>query len=451
MKKMGGYNPFGAPAPPVRRPSVQTQEQAEVEQENAAPLEIPESIVAKSQSEEIEQVEDEAARRRRIAEKMSKMGGFNPFGAPAPRKADPVLPSESTHDHEESVDERPIDRSTRQSVPMKPVRAPPVPKGSHLANVEVSEEHPADQSARPSQPLMPSRAPPVPKLPPLAYDEEDESVLPKDHFETKRDEELPPSIPSRPNRAAPIPEPVEEETSFIDGASDEEVQVEGETSFIEELSEDEEEKDEEEAPPVPSRATRPAPLAPLEREDEQPTVDEAPPVVPIQSGRERPSIPPPPPLALEREVERATIDEAPPVPDRSARDRRSFQIPPPPPLNAAAEEEKEAEDSREGASTPIPRRTSFMDFSEEAEEEEEAPPPPPPRRPPVPAVPAVNRAQPEAAPSQPQHTRCKFIRHRATALLNLLRSSSRTKAVDHEFVRSSSIVYKLRRRAKCAV
>jgi hypothetical protein len=98
-----------------------------------------------------------------------------------------------------------------------------------------------------------------------------------------------------------------------------------------------------------------------------------------------------------------TMDDTPPAtPRRSSQDV---------PLVVEEKEEGSDSGSRDGASTPIPRRMSFMDFSEDAEDEEtkederreeEAPPPPPPKRPPVPVpVPRTNslEAQPQTVRS----------------------------------------------------
>jgi hypothetical protein len=93
MKKLGGFNPFG---PASHQPQSQKTSASSPQDENAESSASTTSP-SEARTEEAEEEEDEPSRRRRIAEKMSKMGGFNPFGAPMPqRKAiDPILPEEN--------------------------------------------------------------------------------------------------------------------------------------------------------------------------------------------------------------------------------------------------------------------------------------------------------------------------------------------------------------------
>ncbi|CAK5272351.1 unnamed protein product [Mycena citricolor] len=75
MAKMGGFNPFAArPVPGARKESQEEREPARDEEK----AEERERGVDEEQEEE-----DEAARKRRVMEKMAKMGGFNPFAARA--------------------------------------------------------------------------------------------------------------------------------------------------------------------------------------------------------------------------------------------------------------------------------------------------------------------------------------------------------------------------------
>ncbi|KAL0961504.1 hypothetical protein HGRIS_006445 [Hohenbuehelia grisea] len=89
VAKMGGFNPLPSHAvrspPPVSpdavdSPSGQSSERGEEE----APEALSPGLEQKAEDPAEEDEEEEAARRKRVAERLAKMGGFNPFQAPPP-------------------------------------------------------------------------------------------------------------------------------------------------------------------------------------------------------------------------------------------------------------------------------------------------------------------------------------------------------------------------------
>ncbi|TFK34773.1 hypothetical protein BDQ12DRAFT_338071 [Crucibulum laeve] len=155
LAKMGGINPFAAPRPPQRKPSTSSEDSPPtsppaVKRDSVGSIEIPkrkgsqhvadvpEEVDAEEEGEEevddthgkskadisegpaeetveeappvaeLTEEEEEEARRKRVAEKLAKMGGINPFSMPPQRK-----PSSSSED-----------------VVSPTARSPPVKRGS---------------------------------------------------------------------------------------------------------------------------------------------------------------------------------------------------------------------------------------------------------------------------------------------------------------------------------
>ena len=128
IAKMGGMNPFGAAPPFSRGPPKVPQRQVlraeedqeehtsysppvdEVEAENDEEVsaDVAEEYTAPAGADEGER-DEEVARKRRIAEKMSKMGGRNPFVAvPSFQAPSPPPPRQaSSHDSEPIQDDHP--------------------------------------------------------------------------------------------------------------------------------------------------------------------------------------------------------------------------------------------------------------------------------------------------------------------------------------------------------
>ncbi|KAJ7075807.1 hypothetical protein B0H15DRAFT_615443 [Mycena belliarum] len=93
MARMGGVNPLGGrPSPPVRKATTDAEvsvparkptgdEQAHDEQDQHQPMHEESQGPEQQEPEEVDEEAEEAARRRRVMERMSKMGGVNPFAA----------------------------------------------------------------------------------------------------------------------------------------------------------------------------------------------------------------------------------------------------------------------------------------------------------------------------------------------------------------------------------
>jgi hypothetical protein len=100
-----------------------TQEETEVEPVVVPELDEDETPVAQAEEED----EDETARRQRVAERVAKMGGFNPFGGQPMRS--PTLEDEpSDVERKESSGAIPIESEgmTLQSQPAATAE-PPIP------------------------------------------------------------------------------------------------------------------------------------------------------------------------------------------------------------------------------------------------------------------------------------------------------------------------------------
>jgi hypothetical protein len=375
MKKIGGFNPFGPGTQQTQR--VQPQPEVEVQRMTGQPKSEATSEKGQSPTGAVgndEEEEEEAARRRRIAEKMSKIGGFNPFGAPAPtiqRKVTNPLPSPLI------LEENPKKSGEEELI----------------AGVEEEEQ---------STPEVPDPETGTNSGASLSDDDNDTDDLP---------DLPPPPVPSRHMRRSHPLIPAHNTTEPARFGDDDDEDEAHEDVLDEPEVGMEEEREENIPPPVPKRISRPIPPAPItpvpeasETTTNKEDSEEVPPSLPSRISR-----PNPPPA---NELTSPSKEKALPVrPEQTSVDP---SLPSPLAITATNEVEEDDEDAisdsetRRGAVTPIPKRSSFMDFSEDVEdvedveeEEEEAPPPPPPRRPSVP-VPAAPVAKPTTSPSQKQ-------------------------------------------------
>ncbi|RPD62603.1 hypothetical protein L226DRAFT_568663 [Lentinus tigrinus ALCF2SS1-7] len=362
--------------------------ESEAEAELEPPVEEPE--------------EDEAARRKRIAERLAKSGGFNPFagGLPPPvmrrdsadsaRSPPPPMRRDSQHEAARSpslpatspkphLPERKASVGSVHSVLELPSRKQSLDDGG------VSREpHASEQSTAPAREV---HAEPIEE----AYEDEDEAT------DTRASHE----VDDRPDSLAN-----EEEEGKYDDRADHEITRGIQQEEPETYEEDMDKPVEEYVPPPP--ASRPLPTAPVAHQDLE---DDAlsPPPPPRRNFPPPPpraAVPPPPPPPAEEEQEdRASSPE--PYDEDQAYTRHAREVGP-------EHEDEERHVSHDDEDEQLAHFSGeYEPYADDAAAEHEdqphdeyVPPPPPPRRvsvPPPPPAPVdeVEEEEPVAPPPPP--------------------------------------------------